>query len=450
VVKIWKQAGRGLRRTKPIEVGELLVKDDASTFSDSYNEQKQYIPPDIPDTFSVRTDLRLEESKQFWITIKIPQDSSPGDYYGGIRIESLNGETRGYLRLKLTALPIQLSNPRQDRILYYRGSLDPSRGGDFVREDRFIRELQDIRDHGFTGVTVYDEQEQYVRRAVELIADSGFRGPIIFMAPSLKFLEFAKFWKVPAFFYGVDEPNSPERMKSHLTKAARIRTFGGKIVTAIKIDWALRLFDPKDLNNPLDITSLNASPAFFEWISGVNRTKNQKIFTKYCYYWQIMMEKPDLHRLLSGFFLWRSRLDGVFPYVYQHLNPPYSPFDDFAPNPKKYRAIMAAYPSVNGPIPTLQWEAIREGIDDLRYITTLEDLIGSTKAIPSLEVNQNVKHASLFLDELARKIVLTETDWKSDSVMNLIEGIGPREYAGWKKEIIDHILHLHETIKQSK
>jgi hypothetical protein len=59
---------------------------------------------------------------------QVPEDSSPGYCYGGIQIESLDGETRGYLRLKLTVLQIHLSDPRQDRILYYCGSLDLPRG----------------------------------------------------------------------------------------------------------------------------------------------------------------------------------------------------------------------------------------------------------------------------------------------------------------------------------
>ena len=40
----------------------------------------------------------------------------------------------------------------------------------------------------------------------------------------------------------------------------------------------------------------------------------------------------------------------------------------------KYRDHVVAYPSANGPIPTLQWEALREGIDDLRYLQTWQTL----------------------------------------------------------------------------
>jgi len=40
-----------------------------------------------------------------------------------------------------------------------------------------------------------------------------------------------------------------------------------------------------------------------------------------------------------------------------------------------------AYSTVNGVIPTIQWEGYREGYDDLRYLATLENLIEQTKRL---------------------------------------------------------------------
>ena len=40
-----------------------------------------------------------------------------------------------------------------------------------------------------------------------------------------------------------------------------------------------------------------------------------------------------------------------------------------------------AYPTVNGVIPTIQWEGYREGYDDLRYLATLANLIEKAKRL---------------------------------------------------------------------
>jgi len=159
------------------------------------------------------------------------------------------------------------------------------------------------------------------------------------------------------------------------------------------------------------------------------------------------MEKPGLHRLLSGFFLWRSRMDGIFPYVYQHLSPPSSPFDDFAPWHGNYRVHMVTYPSADGPISTLQWEALREGIDDLRYLTTMEALIAEGKTAESPKSREAVSGASKLLEELMRKVVVTDTQLGTDDVKDPIRGIGHREYVMWRKRLAASVLALQQAME---
>ena len=45
----------------------------------------------------------------------------------------------------------------------------------------------------------------------------------------------------------------------------------------------------------------------------------------------------------------------------------------------RYRDHNFTYPTVDGVIDTLAWEGFREGIDDVRYVTTLEDML---EAVP--------------------------------------------------------------------
>ncbi|RKY42909.1 MAG: hypothetical protein DRP81_07310, partial [Candidatus Omnitrophota bacterium] len=44
-------------------------------------------------------------------------------------------------------------------------------------------------------------------------------------------------------------------------------------------------------------------------------------------------------------------------------------WDDF--DFERYRDHVMAYPTINGVIPTIQWEGFREGVDDVKCLTTL-------------------------------------------------------------------------------
>ena len=89
-----------------------------------------------------------------------------------------------------------------------------------------------------------------------------------------------------------------------------------------------------------------------------------------------------------GFFLWNSKLDGANPFSY-HSGPmwtsrpdPYQDFDNRFVKGRSgaYKDHMVTLPSKEGPIPTLNYEAMREGIDDLRYLELLDKLISELEA----------------------------------------------------------------------
>jgi hypothetical protein len=66
-------------------------------------------------------------------------------------------------------------------------------------------------------------------------------------------------------------------------------------------------------------------------------------------------------------------------YHYQHgFGHVWNDFDD-----PTYRDHVFAYPTFDGVIDTLQWEGFREGIDDVRYLTTLVQRIEQAKTDPA-------------------------------------------------------------------
>jgi hypothetical protein len=63
-------------------------------------------------------------------------------------------------------------------------------------------------------------------------------------------------------------------------------------------------------------------------------------------------------------------------YAYQHASGDIY-VDDDGPS---FRDHVFAYPTVDGVIDTIQWEGFREGVDDVRYLTTLLKKIERAKA----------------------------------------------------------------------
>jgi hypothetical protein len=155
---------------------------------------------------------------------------------------------------------------------------------------------------------------------------------------------------------------------------------GGKLITAITKGRSLQLDDRNDpiyslpnvlagSHEPLDYENLNlsASQTYLK-----NLISGAKIPNKPgSYYWQTLEELPAVNRSRTGYYLWNTGLDGTIPFVYQiPKGNPYNDFDIWSFRTLSYRDHLTTYPSKEGPVTTMHWEAFREGIDDIRYLQT--------------------------------------------------------------------------------
>jgi hypothetical protein len=90
---------------------------------------------------------------------------------------------------------------------------------------------------------------------------------------------------------------------------------------------------------------------------------------------QVGEEKPETYRRNYGLLLWQKDYDGAMDFAYQWgVKNIWDDFDD-----PIYRNHVFAYPTVNGVIDTIQYEGFREGVDDIRYLTTLFEAIRKAK-----------------------------------------------------------------------
>src|SRR5262249_25339314 len=98
---------------------------------------------------------------------------------------------------------IQLSKPRQDLMIFYKGTLNVNRPQFYVSQSLLRRQLQDIFDHGFRSITI-DEYHPYLQRMViEICEEIGFDGHLVLLSPH--FMERLNCRKLTPALYTSDE-----------------------------------------------------------------------------------------------------------------------------------------------------------------------------------------------------------------------------------------------------
>ena len=108
------------------------------------------------------------------------------------------------------------------------------------------------------------------------------------------------------------------------------------------------------------------------------------------------VEDPQAYRRNFGLLLWQNDYDGAatFAYVFP-FGSPWNDFDD-----PTYRDHLFVYPTINGIIDTIAWEGYREGVDDVRYVTTLLSAIKRAEKFGDKSDRKDAAIAKQYLETL--------------------------------------------------
>ena len=165
------------------------------------------------------------------------------------------------------------------------------------------------------------------------------------------------------YFYGIDEAKG-DKLVAQRDAWTAIRKAGGKIFVAG--------YTGENFKKMGDIQDLNIC-AFYP-----DKAEAEKWHSKQHKIWcyanpQGGVENPEVYRRNYGLLLWLNNYDGAATYAYQHsFGNIWNDFDN-----RDYRDHNFTYPTVDGVIDTIAWEGYREGVDDIRYLTKLQQLISS-------------------------------------------------------------------------
>jgi len=308
--------------------------------------------------------------------------------------------------LRVEVLPFDLDKPMVRYSIYYRGKLRKSGAGSIGSEwkspEQYLAEMRDLKAHGVEYPTSYQAYDkELLIKAFDIRRRAGLpTGPLYTLAigtgdpttpEALTGLKQAVGqWLATAkelgcdelYIYGRDEAVE-EKLKSQRAAWAAVHEAGGKVFVACSTGTFEAMGDLLDLAvhdtypNPANAAKFHSA--------------GHQIF---CYaHPQVGPELPQSFRRNYGLVLWKADYDGAMPYAYQHG------FGDiYVDDDSGYRDHVFAYPTVDGVIDTVQWAGFREGVDDVRYVTTLMSTIKQAKKNPAKTADAD--QAERWLDQL--------------------------------------------------
>lgn len=399
-VKRWWQAGHRLSETNsPRLVPELLLKDCdlVSVSPDAESHRNTLRSPRVDAARLQPVDVAAGDNRQIWLTAHIPDDAPAGAYRGTLSLTFANAPA-AQVPLVVQVHPFELSESRWDSSIYYVGRLkDPPHPYQckFKTPARYEGDMLNMRAHGirnptsFAGFDLRDDgthdftrlqRELEIRRRTGMLA-----GPIpLLNVPRYfrRFLaadsdatreqilaeaaagvhaarDFCREHGYPELmFYAVDEAGGRQLMAEAPVMRA-IHEAGGKVAVACAPDYFSKV------GRYLYCAIVESGR-----LSEIRRSQALG-YRVWCYARpQGGQEVPEIFRRNYGLLIWRRGEDGAATYAYQSAMPEHSDmWDDF--NCTNYRDHVMAYPTEDGLVDTVQWEGYREGVDDLRYLTTL-------------------------------------------------------------------------------
>ena len=435
VVKCWYQAGTAWHSyfadsTRRELVPELLLNDETLVKVD-HDARDNYLRVDYPEgsryvwvSYPARADrgafnydtepvadtaelqpvqLTTGRGKQFWVTVKVPEDAAPGLYRGSITLVA-DGKAAGAMALNVRVLPFALPMPKTYYDLgreFYTSiynhcsmltHLDQT-GGDFEQAERKLRaEFENMRDHGVYWPKVPGSRGKRLdalKRHLELMKESGLRVRPLFGGV----YSFADY----SWMHTPREERDPEVFEKYkgvvdeaLALISDVLGHGevycvgwdepgaGTLVgqrecwTHVHEQGALVYSTAREFH--LDRAGYNED--FVNYPGSILKRESVRK-------WHAMggrvtnyagphtgPENPDFIRRTHGMRLYMADYDGTCNYQYYEGKPNiWNEFDKTS-----YRSFCMVYPTRDDVIDTLAWEGFREAIDDVRYATKLRQV----------------------------------------------------------------------------
>jgi len=370
----------------------------------------------VPKTLEVSApiDLAKEAVRPYWITVHVPANRPGGAYTGSIIFTHAGGEQT--IPLTVDVMPVKLQEPD---ILYGTLCMNTlanvskiTRGGRLLRQTDLI--FRDQREHGMNLISLrsghaYEEEDGLpflpdLEVAMDLYKKYGFSKPLIYC---------------PGQLFKTDKVNRSNNYKEydpdvHLPIARKVAAYytqefrkeGLPGVMFIPVEepnvgTGVGRFDAPDIRQKLARELTRAMKEAGGIVALTCTPESVKAVREFVDYWIVafrrftpglydMARKADAHlciyanatmmgqgtyfsRFMFGYFVWANGIKGMLPWTYP-LTPKRFPHNVDSRGEGALNVSDEFLGADGKPVPTIQWELSREGIDDAKYLVTIERL----------------------------------------------------------------------------
>ena len=434
---------RAIRNLRDVDLqlaGDLTGPGGVTLSKDSVavrQFQDPLLPPSRPRFANRAANLA------WWVTVRTTADSPAGGYTGTLRLMTA-GEIQAEIPLQVDVLDLVLPEPDIAYCMYHAEVFFP--GSEFLTEAMRRAYYRDMREHGMNTVTVYNNPDVDGRRVdldhnyandprhfdadafrklnlritaednqarfnfglsdvMPLIRESGLCGsgqPVMWLVNKMGYAfgeasegalrgmldEWLKRkWPTP-LLYVHDEPSDRERIDAVKPVLQRIKAW------KLPVKTVTAGLDIEELGALYDVWVLSESQVGHEALLQA-KEHGAEIWTYSC---SVPPTNAPFARALCGLWAWRSGVKGVAQWVYYGAKDWYMDEEGIVHGSNRHSRIC---PSAAGPVPTVAWEAAREGIDDYRYAMLFGRLLRQAE---QLAEELAVGAATLLTDEDAQKI----------------------------------------------
>ncbi len=440
--------------------------------------------------------LKAGKTKQFWLTLKVPENLKAGKYKDIVTLTSAKGKHD--IPLVLDVRPFRLAPVRDKCISLWSNYFTLSRDENTLREfsehglNLLVMEIAEIasiyRDASGKLQVSFDEPEAV--KAIEMLKKYNFKALALVTYGRLltatrnapngaeeycdvvrKILAHAKKNQWPElYFYTKDEVlSSPERLQDSIWEADLLKKCNAKVFNTHLWYKTTRPFQKEvdQLAKNVDAFVVRYNSRSLWYVDSWQEMQDecQRRGTELWSYnadGAVVFAQPAMKRFSCGWFFRtlgdKARGQLFWTYLMFHGSP-YTDLDGEGENCKTDWCYKYPESRFHKGGFSIDYEAMREGVDDLRYILTLENSIANAKKRGadtasaeklladlkgSFDLGPNFKKKSVFLNSFFEKSWVENGKRYCSGKFNLPNGWSLADYHSAREKIAEEIIRLNK------
>jgi hypothetical protein len=413
------------------------------------------------------------QSQLYYVTVQVPAGTPSGRYVTRIKITAADAGTYE-LPLALEVLPFTLASPERLYAFWYHENVPRERRiQDFAAMrlagmNSVMTSLTDqacgVRVTGTPGAPTFDFSDFKMFMADYVAA--GFTRPLIFNLVIKQFLDLDEqayrqlvlqmdelavqnHW--PGFIWNLgDECDANESsLATAKDRVARLNQIVPNDLTKMTIVFPENhaaygsAFDILVWAGYFDGTLIEKTRSLGVKLGAYNGTGAYEI-------------DPRDNRFFFGLWSWDAGLDHVEQWVFNEcLYDKDQPFNDISKGAiagGRGNCHYYCYPGPGGPLPTVGYYGVMEGVDDARYLYTLEQAITAAQKRDDPRLRYLAGQATGFLNAWRRRLDLSPLPDRNQppyfTIIREVDKIGLTEYGALRDGCADLIVRLNAALGQ--